>query len=157
MLSAILFIGMAHAAGPGPSAHDVYCSKLAARNTEAEMFRADTDNQNAQWKALSQLQAALLKHIEEEALEKKMSWDDYRALTRKRSKEMGQEIKLTEFLRAQYVSDLFARYCVPMEAGVGAAKGTPREGQPTELFQPFEVKGMPEFKAFKTQLPNSSK
>lgn len=165
MIAQLLLIGSLSFAEPPaakqpaenvPSAHDVYCSQLSVRSTEAEMYRSDPENYNAHWKELSTLQTALLSHIEEEALEKKMTFELYKELMRKRSKEMGKEIKLSEFARAQYVSDLFQRICVPLEAGISPS-GAGRENQPTEAYQPFDAKSLPAFTPFKTQPANSTK
>lgn len=156
MIAQLLLISSMALAANKPSAHDVYCSQLSARDIEAQMYRSDPENYNQHWKEISKLQTAMLAHIEEEALEKKMSFDQYKALMRKRSKKMGKQINLSEFHRAQYVSNLFQRICVPMEAVVSADGGS-RESQPTALFQPFETKGLPTFKPFKTQPANSTK
>jgi|GEM_PF-3639616 len=138
----------------GPSAHDIYCSQLAARNAEAETYRADPENQ---WNELSRLQTALLQHLEDEALKKRMSFEDYQKLVRERSKGMGQEIKLSEFHRSHYVTDLFNQICIPLEAAVSADKVTPRIGPPIQYFQPFDAKDLPSFKPFKVQDSNSAK
>lgn len=109
-----------------------YCNSLAPIADQADRYRTNPINIRNNYGELRDLSAAVYKDITTEALENKLSFEDYAKKVSTTSKAKGREIVLSDFAKAQYTAEFYQKYCVTEATALTRPKTTVSSGASTK-------------------------
>lgn len=124
-----------------------YCNSLAPIAEQADRYVTNPYNIKNNFSELHTLTSAVYKDITTEALDAKLSFEDYAKKVSLTSKAKGKEIVLGDYAKAQYTQAFYQKYCITEATALTRPKTTVSTGsnskQSAELslptFTPIEA------------------
>lgn len=131
-----------------------YCATLRPVAEQADNFASNQKNIENNYAELRSLSSAVYKDMTTEALDNKLSFEDYAKKVSVTSKIKGKEIVLGDYARAQYTSAFYQRYCVTDTAALTRHKAVLTSGSGAKQNANF---GLPDFQPFEASAVGGAK